>query len=67
MPMPAPRISPSDLRQMLARGDGTLFVCAYDDPAKCRTYAIEGAIDAQELERRLPSLSKQQEIVLYCA
>jgi hypothetical protein len=62
-----PRISPSELRQKLARGDGTLFVCAYEDPKACRKYALSGAIDFQTLEKRLPSLAKDQEIVFYCA
>lgn len=62
-----PRIRPDELRKKLARGDETLLVCAYDDPAKCREHSIPGAITLRELEARRPSLTKHQQIVFYCA
>lgn len=62
-----PRISPSELRTKLTNKANTLLVCAYRDPEQCRRHAIPGAITLRELEAKLPGLSKQQEIVLYCA
>lgn len=48
-------------------GGRALLVCAYDDREKCRKMKLEGAIDMDELRARLPSLPKDQEIILYCA
>ena len=62
-----PRIAPGEVRAKLARGEPTLLVCAYDDPAKCRAHSLPGAIHLDRLHAMLPNLSKQQEIVFYCA
>jgi hypothetical protein len=43
-----------------------LLVCAYDD-ARCAKIPLQGAIPLSELERRAPSLLKDQEIIFYCA
>jgi hypothetical protein len=43
-----------------------LLVCAYDD-ARCAKVPLQGAISLSELERRAPSLLKDQEIIFYCA
>jgi hypothetical protein len=45
----------------------TLLVCAYDDEAKFGTVHLEGAISFNAFTSKLPSLSKDQEIVFYCA
>ncbi len=58
------RISPQEVRQGLESGR-LLLVCAYEDEARFRRMELEGAISFQEFQSRLPSLSKDQEIVFY--
>ncbi len=60
------RISPQEAREKL-RGGSALFVCAYDDEEKFKQLRLEGAISLKELESRLPSLPKSQELIFYCA
>jgi hypothetical protein len=60
------RISAREARRR-AQSGATLLVCAYDDDAKCRKAHLDGAIAMSELRPRLPSLRKDQGIVLYCA
>ena len=43
-----------------------LLVCAYEDEEKFRKLQLEGAISFNAFKSRLPSLSKDQEIVFYC-
>ena len=62
-----PRISASELRQKLSRGDDTLLVCAYEDAEACRQHSIPGALHLDALQQRLADLDPQQEIVFYCA
>jgi hypothetical protein len=61
------RVSAEKVLQELESGDDVLLVCAYEDDAKCRQYHVDGAITFRELQSRMPSLSKEQEIALYCA
>ena len=44
-----------------------LLVCGYDDDAKFKALRLEGALSLKEFETRLPKLSKDQEIIFYCA
>ncbi len=60
------RISPEEAYKKLKAGTA-LLVCAYDDEDKFRTMHLEGAISLSEFRSKLPSLSKDQEIVFYCA
>lgn len=64
--MDTPRITPEEARTKVQHGDA-LLVCAYDDQEKCRDLHLEGAIDMQELQEKLPDLDKEQEIIFYCA
>jgi hypothetical protein len=59
------RISPQEVNKKLKAG--LLLVCAYDDEDKCRMLHIEGALSFNQLKSKLPSISKDQEIVFYCA
>ena len=59
------RISVEEVRRKLKSGE-VLLVCAYDDEERFRSMRLEGAISFREFESRLPSLSKDQEIVFYC-
>jgi len=63
----APRVSPDYVWDKLHIGSDALLVCAYDDPEKCRQVKLQGSIDMQELNRRLPGITKDRELVFYCA
>ncbi|MCX5919503.1 MAG: ArsR family transcriptional regulator [Deltaproteobacteria bacterium] len=58
------RISPREVRQGLESGR-LLLVCAYEDEARFRRMQLEGAISFSEFQSKLPSLSKDQQIVFY--
>lgn len=60
------RVSPQDAHKAVKAGD-TLLVCAYENEDKCKKMKLEGAIFLKEFEAKLPSLSKDQEIIFYCA
>ena len=59
------RVAPKEVYQRLKAGT-TLLVCAYDDEDTFKQRQLEGAISLKEFKSRLPSLSKEQEIVFYC-
>ena len=58
------RISVEEARAEVLAGNAIL-VCAYSDK-QCEGKMLEGALTRRELEEKLPSLSKDQEIILYC-
>jgi hypothetical protein len=58
------RISPEDARQLVESGQA-LLVCSYDDDS-CKSRLVQGALLQSELEARLPSLSKETQIIFYC-
>jgi hypothetical protein len=60
------RISPEEAYKRSKSGDA-LLVCAYDDDDKFRTMRLEGAISLSEFKLKLPGLSKDREIIFYCA
>ena len=60
------RITPEETFQKLRMGK-TLLVCAYDSDEQFRSLRLEGAISLSEFRTKLSSLSKDQEIVFYCA
>ncbi len=60
------RISPEEAHEKVESGKCTL-VCAYEDEQKCKLMSLEGAISLAEFKRGLPSLSRDKEIVFYCA
>jgi hypothetical protein len=59
-------IDPTQAREKVQAGHATL-VCAYDDEAKCSKLLLDGAISMTQLRRKLPELSKDEELILYCA
>lgn len=59
------RVSPQEARQKIKTGKA-LLVCAYDD-ATCKDMVLDGALLRSEFESRLASISKNQEIIFYCA
>ena len=60
------RITPQETYQKLQAGDAVL-VCAYDSEEQFRSLQLDGAISLSEFRAKLPALSKDQEIVFYCA
>ncbi|MFH1597231.1 MAG: ArsR family transcriptional regulator [Pseudomonadota bacterium] len=60
------RVTPQEVYQKLKLAE-LLLVCAYDDEEKFRMMRLEGAISLKEFRSRLPEISKNQEIVFYCA
>ncbi|KIH76639.1 hypothetical protein SAMN05660860_01782 [Geoalkalibacter ferrihydriticus] len=64
--MPVPRISPAEARSKVQNGSG-LLVCAYAEPEKFSQNHLEGALSRQDFEARLGEISKDTEIIFYCA
>ena len=60
------RTDPDTARREVAAGRAWL-VCAYDDRARCRSIMLDGTIDMDELQARLPTMRKDQPIIFYCA
>ena len=60
------RITPEETFQKLRAGKA-LLVCAYDSEERFKNLQLEGAISFPELRSKLPSLSNDQEIILYYA
>ena len=60
------RITPEETYQKLRAGNAML-VCAYDSEEQFSSLQLAGAISLPEFRAKLPSLSKDQEIVFYCA
>jgi hypothetical protein len=61
-----PRVSPEETREKVISGTA-LLVCAYADDEKFKRNHLEGAISLVELDARRTSLSKDHEIIFYCA
>lgn len=59
------RISPEEACKKLK--GGALLVCAYDSDEKFKTMPLEGAISLSAFRSKRSSLSKDQEIIFYCA
>jgi len=57
-------ISPEEVHQKLKAGKA-LLVCAYEDEAKFKMMPLQGAISFNEFKSKLPSLTKDQEIIFY--
>jgi hypothetical protein len=60
------RINAEETHQKLQMGK-VLLVCAYDSEDQFRSMQLAGAISLPEFRAKLPSLSKEQKIVFYCA
>ena len=63
-PSQVERIPAEEARASVLSGDAFL-VCAYDDQ-RCSGMMLEGALTKTEFEKKLPTLSKDQEIITYC-
>jgi hypothetical protein len=60
------RIGPKETHEKLKAGT-VLLVCAYDSDEKFKAMPLEGAISLSAFQSRFPALSKDQEIIFYCA
>ena len=60
------RIPPETARNEVNAGRAWL-ICAYDDRQRCRSMMLDGAIDMDELEARLPTAANDQPMIFYCA
>jgi len=60
------RINAEETHQKLQMGK-VLLVCAYDSEEQFRSLQLAGAISLPEFKAKLPALSKDQEMVFYCA
>ena len=60
------RVSPQEVYQKVRDGK-TLLVCGYEDDAKFKQLHLEGAISFSHFKAGIASLSKDQDIVFYCA
>ncbi len=60
------RVTPQEIYQKVKDGK-TLLVCGYEDEAKFKEMHLEGAISFSDFKARLASLTKDQDIVFYCA
>jgi hypothetical protein len=67
MSIDVPRIKADKVRQKVQAGENTLLVCAYDDADKCNQVGLEGSIHLKDLQQKLPTLAKNQELIFYCA
>jgi hypothetical protein len=60
------RVAAEEVYQKLQSGN-TILVCAYEDDVKFKKVQLQGAISLNEFKSKLPSLTKEQEIIFYCA
>jgi hypothetical protein len=60
------RIPPEEARQKVSDGDA-IMVCAYENEDKFNKMHLDGAISMNEFKSRLSSLSREMEIIFYCA
>ena len=63
---PVPRISVKEAYEKVRAGDA-LLVCSYVSEERCKTMLLKGALTRQQFESQLSPLSKDQEIIFYCA
>jgi hypothetical protein len=64
--MPAVRIGPEEAYRKAKSGEAIL-VCAYDDETSFETMHLDMALSFGEFRKLLPGLSKEREIIFYCA
>jgi hypothetical protein len=63
----AKRINPQEAYEHMQADSNTLLVCAYDSEEKFQQNHLEGAISLDEFISQADTLSKEQEIIFYCA
>ena len=58
------RVSAAEARQKVIAG-AAMLVCAYPEEEKFKKNNLQGAISLDDFKARLPSLTKEQEIIFY--
>jgi len=61
----ATRVSPSEARERV--NAGARLICAYEEAGKCEEKKLEPAMSLAELQREQSELSKDAELIFYCA
>jgi len=64
--MEAAKITPEEAYSKVKSGNA-LLVCAYNDDEAFKKNKLEGAISYGDFAARIPALSRDQEIIFYCA
>jgi hypothetical protein len=59
-------IDPTQAREKVQSGRARL-VCAYDEEEKCRKILLDGATTMSRFREEMPRVSKDEEIILFCA
>lgn len=59
-------IDPTQAREKVQSGRARL-VCAYDDEDKCRKLLLDGATTMPRFRKEMQGISKDEEIILFCA
>ena len=60
------RISPEVAKNKVKSAEA-LLVCAYEEDEKFRDMQLEGAVSYKEFKRKVASIPKDREIILYCS
>ena len=60
------RVEPREVIEKIEAGKA-LLVCAYENEEKFKAVHLEGALSLNEFKSRVGTLSKDQEIIFYCA
>jgi hypothetical protein len=60
------RISVQEAKDKVESGQA-LLVCAYDSDDKFARFHLEGAISLSEFKGRAEDITKEQELIFYCA
>jgi hypothetical protein len=59
-----PRIDVVQARERVLAG--ALLVCAYEDEARCRRLALDGAMSLPRFRTEAPTLPRDRELIFYC-
>ena len=60
------RVSATEVRERVKSGEA-LLVCAYDSEKKFQAHHLEGAVSLADFQTVLPTLTKDKELVFFCA
>jgi hypothetical protein len=63
----AVRVDAAEVRAKMRSSTPPYLVLAYEDDGAFRRFGLEGATPFSTLRALLPGLSKEREIILYCA
>lgn len=66
VPAEVPRISVQEARQNTLSGE-SLLVCAYEKDSQFNDIRLDRGISLKEFLSKLPDISKEKEIIFYCA